>query len=95
MAQEDFVLAIELGMPWSRTFSLTKRATTPDHVNGWLSGIKCAYLLKRSTTTNNESNLPDFGKPSIKSIDFGIVRPPIRSPILEGSRRTENQLESN
>lgn len=56
--------------PCNRTISLTKAAATPVAVKGCLRGMKWAYLLNLSTTMSRESNTPDFGSPSIKSIDI-------------------------
>lgn len=58
---------IDSRTPWNLIISLTNILATIWAVYGCLRKIKCAYLLRWSTTTITEFIPFDFGRPSMKS----------------------------
>jgi hypothetical protein len=59
---------INNGNPWSLKMLSRNSCTTVLVVNGWLIAMKCAYLVRLSTTTKIVSLPLDSGKASMKSI---------------------------
>jgi hypothetical protein len=47
-----------------------EQLATPAVVKGWRRGIKCAYLVKESTTTRMQFTKLDKGRHSTKSMDI-------------------------
>lgn len=63
---------MERGMPCRCTISLQKCSATILAVKGWASGINCAYLLRRSTTTRTVSKWEEGGSPTMKSREISF-----------------------